>query len=45
MPDREGLIRQLVQYKQHFMTASYIPAAWATLRRWQQSFGIATALW
>lgn len=37
MPDREGLIRQLVQYKQHFMTASYIPAAWATLRRWQQA--------
>jgi hypothetical protein len=37
MPDREGLIKQLVQYKQHFMTASYIPAAWATLRRWQQA--------
>ncbi|RMT98463.1 hypothetical protein ALP39_03338 [Pseudomonas marginalis pv. marginalis] len=37
MPDREGLIRQLVQHKQHFMTASYIPAAWATLRRWQQA--------
>ncbi|WP_223496903.1 lipase family protein [Pseudomonas sp. A-RE-26] len=37
MPERDGLIRQLVQYKQHFMTASYIPAAWATLRRWQQT--------
>lgn len=37
MPDRDGLIKQLVQYKQHFMTASYIPAAWATLRRWQQA--------
>jgi pimeloyl-ACP methyl ester carboxylesterase len=37
MPDREGLIKQLVQYKEHFMTASYIPAAWATLRRWQQA--------
>ena len=37
MPDREGLIKQLVEYKEHFMTASYIPAAWATLRRWQQT--------
>ena len=37
MPDREGLIKQLVGYKEHFMTASYIPAAWATLRRWQQT--------
>lgn len=37
MPDRANLIKQLVQYKQHFMTASYIPAAWATLRRWQQT--------
>ena len=37
MPERAGLISQLVQYKQHFMTASYIPAAWATLRRWQQT--------
>ncbi|KTC49176.1 lipase [Pseudomonas fluorescens ABAC62] len=37
MPDREGLIKQLVQYKQHFMTASYIPAAWATLCRWRQA--------
>ncbi|MFN3358528.1 MAG: lipase family protein [Pseudomonas sp.] len=37
MPERDGLIKQLVQYKQHFMTASYIPAAWATLRRWQQT--------
>ena len=37
MPERDGLIKQLVEYKQHFMTASYIPAAWATLRRWQQT--------
>ncbi|MBN2977039.1 lipase [Pseudomonas fluorescens] len=37
MPERASLISQLVQYKQHFMTASYIPAAWATLRRWQQT--------
>lgn len=37
LPDREGLIKQLVEYKEHYMTASYIPAAWATLRRWQQT--------
>ena len=37
MPDRDNLLRQLFQAGQHFMTASYIPAAWATLRRWQQT--------
>ncbi len=37
MPDRDNLLKQLFQANQHFMTASYIPAAWATLRRWQQS--------
>ena len=37
MPDRDNLLRQLFQADQHFMTASYIPAAWATLRRWQQT--------
>ncbi|TFY86488.1 lipase family protein [Pseudomonas kairouanensis] len=37
MPERDNLLRQLFQANQHFMTASYIPAAWATLRRWQQS--------
>ncbi|KPG76697.1 lipase family protein [Pseudomonas libanensis] len=37
MPDRDNLLRQLFQAGQHFMTASYIPAAWATLRRWQQA--------
>lgn len=37
MPDRANLIKQLVQSSQHFMVASYIPAAWATLRRWQQT--------
>ncbi|TFY91500.1 lipase family protein [Pseudomonas nabeulensis] len=37
MPDRDNLLRQLFQANQHFMTASYIPAAWATLRRWQQT--------
>ncbi|PRW92068.1 MULTISPECIES: lipase family protein [Pseudomonas] len=37
MPDRDNLLRQLFQADQHFMTTSYIPAAWATLRRWQQT--------
>ncbi|WP_455827142.1 lipase family protein [Pseudomonas graminis] len=37
MPDRDNLLKQLLQASQHFMTASYIPAAWATLRRWQQT--------
>lgn len=37
MPDRDNLLRQLFQSGQHFMTTSYIPAAWATLRRWQQT--------
>lgn len=37
MPDRDNLLRQLFQAGQHFMTTSYIPAAWATLRRWQQA--------
>jgi len=36
-PLRENFLRQLFQASQHFMTASYIPAAWATLRRWQQT--------
>ncbi|MCF5051237.1 lipase family protein [Pseudomonas syringae] len=37
MPERDNLLQQLFQANQHFMTASYIPAAWATLRRWQQT--------
>ncbi|WP_248751649.1 lipase family protein [Pseudomonas sp. MWU15-20650] len=37
MPPRDNLLKQLFQASQHFMTASYIPAAWATLRRWQQT--------
>ncbi|MBK3445147.1 lipase family protein [Pseudomonas lactis] len=37
MPDRDNLLRQLFQADQHFMTTSYIPAAWATLRRWQHT--------
>ncbi|ARB30815.1 lipase family protein [Pseudomonas tolaasii] len=37
MPSRDNLLKQLFQASEHFMTASYIPAAWATLRRWQQT--------
>lgn len=37
MPDRANLLKQLFQASQHSMTASYIPAAWATFRRWQQT--------
>lgn len=37
MPDRSSLLKQLFQASQHFMIASYVPAAWATLRRWQQT--------
>ena len=37
MPERDNVLRQLFQADQHFMTTSYIPAAWATLRRWQQT--------
>lgn len=37
MPDRNNLLKQLFQANEHFMVASYIPAAWATLRRWQQT--------
>jgi len=37
MPDRANLIKQLVQSAHHSMVVGYIPAAWATLRRWQQT--------
>nr|WP_256345685.1 lipase family protein [Pseudomonas sp. PD9R] len=37
MPARDGLLTQLVQYTDHMMLASYIPYAWSTLRRWQQT--------
>ena len=37
MPERDNLLKQLFQARQHFMVASYVPAAWATLRRWQQT--------
>ncbi|WP_442969130.1 lipase family protein, partial [Pseudomonas sp. PGPR40] len=37
MPARDGLLAQLINYTDHMMIASYIPFAWATLRRWQQA--------
>lgn len=37
LPDRDMFIRQLFKMSDHFMLASYIPNAWATLRRWQQT--------
>jgi len=37
MLNRSSFFGQLVEYKNHMMTISYIPSAWATLRRWQQT--------
>ncbi|WP_122567616.1 lipase family protein [Pseudomonas viridiflava] len=37
LPDRPALLTQLVQTDNHFMVPGYIPACWATLRRWQQA--------
>ncbi|MFJ2318660.1 lipase family protein [Pseudomonas sp. NPDC087817] len=37
LPDRAMFIQQLFQMPHHFMLDSYIPNAWATLRRWQQT--------
>ena len=37
MPDRDAFVLQLFQMGDHFMVPSYIPYAWATLRRWQQT--------
>jgi len=37
MPERDNLLKQLFQASQHAMVVSYVPAAWATLRRWQQT--------
>ncbi|NUU34982.1 lipase family protein [Pseudomonas sp. C2B4] len=37
MPMRGNLLAQLIDYQDHMMVASYIPFAWATLRRWQQA--------
>ncbi|MEJ5057015.1 MULTISPECIES: lipase family protein [unclassified Pseudomonas] len=37
MPVRGNLLAQLIDYKDHMMLGSYIPFAWATMRRWQQT--------
>lgn len=37
LPDRPALLAQLIQTGDHFMVPSYIPACWATLRRWQEA--------
>lgn len=37
LPNRPALLAQLIQTGNHFMVPSYIPACWATLRRWQQA--------
>ncbi|MGF6208473.1 lipase family protein [Pseudomonas frederiksbergensis] len=37
MPDRDAFVLQMFQMGDHFMVPSYIPYAWATLRRWQQT--------
>ncbi|MDB5993536.1 MAG: putative lipase [Pseudomonas sp.] len=37
MPDRAGFFQQIVQNADHLMVGSYIPLAWATLRRWQET--------
>ncbi|MCU0121950.1 lipase family protein [Pseudomonas sp. B2M1-30] len=37
LPDRAIFIQQLFQMPHHYMLPSYIPNAWATLRRWQQT--------
>jgi pimeloyl-ACP methyl ester carboxylesterase len=37
LPDRAKFTAQLFQAGNHFMTSSYLPACWATLRRWQEA--------
>lgn len=37
LPDRPALLSQLFHISNHFMVPSYIPACWATLRRWQEA--------
>lgn len=37
LPDCPALLAQLIQTGNHFMLPSYIPACWATLRRWQEA--------
>lgn len=44
MPARDGLLAQLINYTDHMMIASYIPCAWATLRRWQQTLENASSV-
>ncbi|ROM82272.1 lipase [Pseudomonas brassicacearum] len=44
LPDRPSLLTQLVHTGNHFMVPGYIPACWATLRRWQQAQASGDAL-
>ncbi|WP_137807302.1 lipase family protein [Pseudomonas sp. G(2018)] len=37
LPQRASLLSQIFQVGEHFMAPAYIPACWATLRRWQQA--------
>ncbi|QLL16232.1 hypothetical protein [Pseudomonas chlororaphis] len=37
LPDRGGLIRQILDNADHKLVASYIPHRWASLRRWQEA--------
>ncbi|WLH12939.1 lipase family protein [Pseudomonas hefeiensis] len=37
LPNRPSFLAQLFDVGNHFMVPSYIPACWATLRRWQQA--------
>ncbi|WHS60271.1 lipase family protein [Pseudomonas sp. G2-4] len=37
LPDRPSFVSQLLHTGNHFMVPSYIPACWATLRRWQEA--------
>lgn len=37
MPSRASFLRQIGQAGDHSMVGAYIPNAWATLRRWQQT--------
>ncbi|MBC3363617.1 lipase family protein [Pseudomonas sp. SWRI154] len=37
LPDRPGFLAQFFQAGNHLMTSSYVPACWATLRRWQEA--------
>ncbi|NIF18805.1 lipase family protein [Pantoea sp. Cy-639] len=40
LPDRPGLIAQAFHFDNHSMVGSYIPASWATLRRWQEALAL-----